>query len=806
MQKRAAQYQVQDDTVQIGKFWTSEIARFLTEYTAKAITKKINNSNGTIDYKQAIQSLIDEGTLPKTAAKVLEETNGVSALDNILDTDLWGEDRNYKLKETKMPENITDGLMSFPMESIEFSPDLTTVFTYPFIKNLAVSEETVGKSRYEMYQAGDEYYSQIPERYRDVYKKAENLLANEMTNKANEIMHNLSEVMGKNLIDSDNNLTQEGKEIYSLIAPDIAKFLIVSALAPKIKPDFANKDMLFYSPEQLSEVSLTSLSLQYETTPGAMAEALLNKIQEGLNKLSVDSKKQFVGYLEQRLNGLNSDSINVAKLIIDKTESGLDWRIDAAKDVGSYDAVGDGQYDFKENESKIMAFWKKFNKGVRQYNPNSFSIGELTDWGDFPKAVFTSKTDFSTTSEYDKFHSSLLSMYGCDSDGVHIKNKDFVNNVYSKLDSFLNTGYASDVNFAHRFVDNHDKPRALHLLSLNMRQFKDNKSNAMKDAMKRAMERTPEFQSLEQKYKDAIYKALDTLSNGHVIIDGVKREFDAENFGIRPFDYNLKSLINEAVEENYEFAKFAANPDNAKKLKKLRANTLNKMLEGGMEKYRAIWFAMNALPGMPTNYAGTELAMTGWETGSKNEKQENRNPLRWDRLEDSDYAFIKNFKEKLDAITRIRTKDGASALVNGTLIPIQSPGHNAVAFYRYNDKTDAICVLHANGFSENEMSKGYEVGVNKLDLSGLPNGLEVGTIYVDALNPASKYKVTNPYEIKKVDDSDTNKILENINLGNAGLILLREKDFDGNNFTFKNPEKNVDPRVKLANTKINIPQ
>ena len=805
-QKRAAQYQVQDDTVQVGKFWTSEIARLLTEYTAKEITQKINKSKGNIDYKQAIELLINEGALPQTATKVLEETDGVSPLDNILEIDLWGNGRNYKLKETKMPENITDGLMSFPMESIEFSPDLTTVFTYPFIKNLAVSEGTVGKSRYEMYQMGDEYYSQMPERYREIYKKADSLFVNEMTNKANEIMQDLSEIMGKNLIDTDNNLTQEGKEIYSLIAPDIAKYLIVTALAPEIKPDFSNKDMLFYNPDKLSAVSLTSLNLQYEITPETMAQALINKMQEGLNNLSDVAKRQFVDYLYKRLKGLNSDSINVAKLIVDKTESGLDWRIDAAKDVGSYDAVGDGQFDFKENESRIMSFWNKFNKGVRQYDPNSFSIGELTDWGDFPKAVFTSKTDFSTTSEYEKFHSSLLSMYGCDSEGAHIKNSDFAGSVYSKLDSFLNTGYASDVNFAHRFVDNHDKPRALHLLSLNMQHFKDDKSAAMKSAMKHAMENTAEFQSLEQKYKDAIYKALDTLSGGHVIIDGVKREFDAENFGIRPFDYNLKSLINEAVEENYEFAKFAANPDNAKKLKKLRANTLNKMLEGGMEKYRAIWFAMNALPGMPTNYAGTELAMTGWETGSKNEKQENRNPLRWDRLEDSDYSFIKNFKEKLDAITRIRTKDGASALVNGTLIPVKSPGHNAVAFYRYNDKTDAICVLHANGFTESEMSKGYDVSVNKLDLSGLPNGLEVGTIYVDALNPASKYKVTNPYEIKKVDDNDTNRILENINLGNAGLILLREKDFDGNSFTFKNPEKNVDPRVKLANTIINISQ
>ena len=155
-------------------------------------------------------------------------------------------------------------------------------------------------------------------------------------------------------------------------------------------------------------------------------------------------------------------------------------------------------------------------------------------------------------------------------------------------------------------------------------------------------------------------------------------------------------------------------------------------------------------------------------------------------MDDPNYSYLRDFKRRLDDISKIRTKDGASALVNGTTIPIACPGHNAAAFYRYNDKTDAICVLHANGFDYHYQSKGKSVGVNRISLDGLPNGLEVGTIYVNALNPNSKYKVTNPYEIKKVDDFNTNIIQEHIDLGNAGLILLREKDFDGNEFTFQN--------------------
>lgn len=50
------------------------------------------------------------------------------------------------------------------------------------------------------------------------------------------------------MLDSKGELTQEGKEIYALIAPDIAKFLVISALAPKIQ--FKENDkFLEYDPD-----------------------------------------------------------------------------------------------------------------------------------------------------------------------------------------------------------------------------------------------------------------------------------------------------------------------------------------------------------------------------------------------------------------------------------------------------------------------------------------------------------------------------------------------------------------------------
>jgi len=784
LRKLAAQYQVQDDTVQVVGFWTGEVARRLTEYTAKVLNEKIKNSNGTIDYKTAILQLINEGAIPATAESILIEENGVSPLDNILSVDLWGQGRNYKLNPIKVPESITDGIMSYPMEAIEFSPDLTTIFSYPFVKNMAVTEDTVGLSRYDMFNMGDSYYTKIPERYRDIYKMTDKFLAGPMSDSATGIMKKLEKNLNVQFFDEDNNLTVVGKEFYSLIFADIAKFLVVSSLAPKVEPNYNNQHNLEYDINELSKVSLNSLNLQYEVSPEDVALSLIGKLKSGLNSIPKSKIDKFVDYLSNRLSKIDSDSINVARLILEKSESGLDWRIDAAKDVGSYDAVYDGKYDFVDNQEAIMAFWNKINVAKSKYNPKSFSIGELTDWGTFPKSVFATKTKFETTTDYEAFYQDLLALYGQDCDGRNVDNEGYADLVYKRLDKFLNTGYASNVNFAHRFVDNHDKPRAMHLFAMDMNSFLNDKATSMRNIISEAMENTAEFQSLPNQHKETLYKAIRSLSDGNIIVDKIKYNFDNEKFGSVAFDYNIDAAIKQAVEESHDFDLFMQEKANADKIKKMVANTERNILAGPIEKMRAVWFAMAALPGTPTLFAGTELGMTGWETDSKNEQQDCRNALNWAKLDDPNYKFLKDFKQRLDDITKIRSKDGASALVNGYTIPVASPGHNAAAFYRYNDKTDAICVLHANGFTSSYKSKGQAVGVNRIDLSGLPNGLEVGTIYVDALNPKSKYKVTNPYEIKKVDDYNTDIIHENIDLGNAGLILLRQYDFDGNEFSF----------------------
>lgn len=830
---KAAPNQVQDDTVQIGKFWTQEVERTFTEYTAREIGEKIKEGSS---YESAIQALITEKKLPKSADVILEKEGGVSALDNILAKDIFSDGRNYNLKPVKMPQTITDGMMSYPLDAIEFSPDLVRIFTYPYIKNMAVTEETIGKTRYDMYKMGDEYYNEMPEKYRAAYKKMDSLIANDYSNQAIDILKKLEEKLNKKFVDENNELTTEGKEIYSLVASDIVKFLTVTALAPKLQPIYDDK-FLSYDTKELGKIDSNSLNLQYEVTPEDTALKLISKLQSGLKNIDTkeelqDKKEVFINSLYDRLQNVNSDNFNIAKLIIEKTEAGLDWRIDAAKDVGDSDAVADGTFFQEKNKDAIYKFWNRFNTGVREYNPNSFTIGELTNWDKGVFAEFLQKAGFTTLSDYDFFYSTLPGLFGQNDEAKNCQKDEgknladvFEDRFFTRVMTddkgkiqynedgtkkinlgYFDSGLLEHVNYAHRFVGNHDKPRILHLFATDVSLLNKNRAQAVSEALKnRALAKSSEFNKLDENFKKTIYAAIDTLAQGDYHKDGKLKEYDSENFGARPFDFVIDDIIEESIETNKDFKAFARN--NIDTINKLKANILEEMLKPALEKYKAMWFIMNAIPGTPTNYAGDELGMTGWEFPCKNEKQENRNALRWDRLNNPNYKFIADFKNNLDAITRIRKQAAASALVNGTTMKLANQAINgaspALTLYRYNDKTDAICVLHNTGFGPlpEEYPKG-EIFINRIDLTGLPNGLPVGTIYVDALNPSEKFKVTNPYEIKKIDNNDPKKVLESINLHNSGLILLREKDFNGKDISFKKRIEN--PNVKLANTKYNF--
>ncbi len=795
----AGQYQVQDDTVQVGRFWTSNTAKILTAYTANELVNKLATSSN-MTYADAINSLINENKLPKDANKINEKENGKpSPLENMLSISPVNGKRKYIIKTKDIPENITEGIMSYPMEAIEFSPDLLSVFAYPFIKNLAVTEDTIGKTRYELFKMGDDYYNLMPERYKEIYKLSDKILSEDMTQKAMSILKDVEMLSGKKLFDGD-ELSTEGKEIYSLLASDITKFLVVSSLAPKIK-QVKNDSMLEYNLDDLHKVSLNSLGLQYELSPEDVAKRLLSKIQSGLKNIPSDSINDFKNHLLVRVKNLNSDAINVAKLIIDSTESGLDWRIDAAKDVGDWDSKEADKFGADANKKAILSFWNRFNKAVREQNPRSYTIGEVTDWSELPPSEFIRKTGFTTISDYEYFYNALPEIYGQDSEGK--SNNSAKSVVENQLKNYYDKGLVSSLNFMHRFVGNQDKPRILHLLAMDVKAFNNDKAAEVRRVIENGLRNSNEFKNLPDNLKNALVSALYKLQSGKHTVNGIEKESDSENFGIRPFDFTIADIVEEAKLNNNEFENFVA--DNKAKIEKLKAESLQNILAPAMKKYKAILLTMAGLPGTPTNYAGDEFAMTGWETFCKNEKQENRNALHWDWLENENYNFVKAYRDDLAKIMNIRNKKAASALVNGATIPLDSislkEGGDAAAFYRYNDKTDAIVVLHSRCYGSRPEQCGMGASVDKLELKGLGFNVPKGTVYVDALDSNKKFVVCDNNIIKSADENGK-ETSESISLGESGLILLREKDFNNNMLSFKGHIEN--PNVKLANTKYNF--
>ena len=799
---------------------------------SKEQLKEIEDLTGTpVSYEDALKELIWENKIPQAASAAFEKNgDGVSALENVLEFGNDGE-RKYKLSSARMPENITDGVMSMPLESIEFTPDLTTVLAYPYIKNLAVSDEYVGKSRYEMYKDGDKYYSKMPEDYREVYKKADKIFAGTMTSKAKEILQLLDDEdkFDGILLDENGELTQDGREIYAIIAPDIVKYLVVSALAPEMIFD-SNDKYFGYPTDKLREVSLESLNLQFERSPRATAEKLLDMLDKGMHNISEKKRAYFVEHLYNRLKNIDSDALNVAKLVIEKTESGLDWRIDASKDVGDWDAVERNLMSPNECMEKVIKFWGRFNDGIAQYNPKKYSIGELTrdipsnwNWGT-KEAEFVGKGGFTTQSNYSHLYSNPYRAYTMVSEpgnefGQRNDNMDdLVKQIlYNKNDEvpFLFSGFLDNVNFSHLFVGNHDKPRILHMLAVDdVYKFNDSKSEVMKNTLLNEGH-LQDCADIPNKCRAAIRDAVIRLASG-IATDknGKKVYYDAENFGTTPFDINLDDVLEEAKHSSHAFRTYIEkHPEMEKKIK---VSAFKDIIIPAIDVYKAMLFMHTAMPGTPTNYIGDEMGETGWETKAKNEKQQNRNRIHWEWLTDKDYDWLKAKRRECADIFNIRNQVAASPLVNGSTVPLAPLTHNAggdnkaAAFYRYNDKSDAICVLHNSGYGAQPSRTDKTRYVDCISLEqhqnaqyGLPSGLPKGTEYYNALNPSERYVVTDSGReiVKKGGD--------NICIGAYGLILLRVNDFNGNNQLEKRKDvsfKGLNPHVALANLKFNIPR
>ncbi len=480
-------YAVQDYAIQSGMYWTEKTNDILNLYVAQQLTG-IDAKNPTKAYGNILRN-IKEGNFPK---KLQREIN-VQIVNNVLS----GDYNLKKLPKTEYKKYLIQSLMKLPLDSIEFGDNLASVFASPYISKYAIDSKTLGKSRYEMYINGNPHL--LPE-YESIYKKMDKIYEKELSEFANEIIDNLNAKLPEDVqIYSGYRVSTYGKYVMPYIGETIAKYAIIKALAPdtEVKVDKTTGE-ISYDYNALKNTSLQSIGIVSSAGPEDEARQVLSKLKSGLKKLNKDDKKLLVDAIFKSLRGTNENSFMLAEMITDRLNAGLDWRIDAAKDIGDMNALKAGNERLDEMWSEVTNFWKNWAGAIYSINRNSYIVAEITDEGKFFSASkgsskkyansnemikkFLRETGIKSTANYSSYFSSILNLFADHFDNNDRQGSDGFNPALShrmndKSAEFFNyMPYESILN-SYNFIGNHDKPRVLHGLVLDTNWYRTNLSD-----------------------------------------------------------------------------------------------------------------------------------------------------------------------------------------------------------------------------------------------------------------------------------------------------------------------------------------
>ena len=798
---KAKNFEAQDYVVNSGKYWTRKTNDILNEYVAQELK---NVSSNPKEAMETIVKLTNKGELPSN--NDINET----IVSNVIDG-------NYESKTDNLTDNYKEltlqSIMSLPLDSIEFADDTVAVLGSSLITNRATTADQIGLSRYEMFKAGN---PQVTEENKNTYAKADSMYTEEMFKFTDDVMQQVNKNLGGNLFEG-NTVSKLGKYVLPLVNQDIAKFALVKAVAPKAEVKVNANGEISYDYDKLKEeTTLASMGILADS-PEDEANLLIKNLKSGINKISNADKATLVNALTKRLQGLNENSFALAEMIVDRNNAGLDWRIDAAKDIADMDALRNGNANFKDEWSSVINFWKNFSEGVTKENPNAYMVAEVTDeyalhdksgkYSTAKDAVMKLHQEAGMTSSanYSYFFTDVANIFNKDiTTGVTLDTNARERKIFDKMvgaDNYLNSAPLDSILYSYTFVGNHDKPRMLHCLSLDMELFhtnfsknynhkkiaaavlKDkmynqvtdadinsidfnkvsNKAIAMGDAIKggfgKALGRVFQGQRKDEVYS-AISKSVADLASGKYM----DKEFSADAFGTKPFDVTIKSVMKQAE------AKHGLKLSNDEKNKLFNA-TFETILKPSMSKFKAMMGFLVSLPGNPTMYAGDELGLTGYEEKAKNVYLQNRNALKWEWLNDSNKQFIQDFYNEMNAKMALRDRAELKALNDGAPFTLDlqkdvNSGKPVSAILRQSsDGAMAISLFNANNVNLDKEAEfrpthvkldSISLHTTNNDKVGLKAGLQAGTTFKNADDrDKSIYKVCESngnYFIKRFDN------------------------------------------------------
>lgn len=487
--------EVQDMALQVGRYWTGKNRDILNLYIAKTIGKAKSSND--------IKNLIKHGELPKEA--FLSEAE----VSNILNGQY-----QLALKGVLNKNDVTvKALMKMPLDALELGEDTLGVLSTSYFSNRATSDETLGMTRFELMKQKNPH---LVEPYAKNYEKVNDLFSGELCNFADNVIKKVNELSDEPLIDNNGNYTEYGEYVIELIGADITKYAMLKAVGGEsfeskiITKDGSNE--VTYNYEKLKNAtSLNALGIKAHE-PEAEAAQLTNKIKKGLQSLDANDVNFLADSIVKRIAATDTSSFRLAEAIFNKSGLGLDHRLDAAKDVMDIDEVRNKGYDVNDATDDLINFWSRFVNTVKQENPNSYIVAEVTDIPDLVRETtgtdvypndgrtnlaskkfngepdlmskFYNETGINSEAGYSYFYTDLLANFSRAFEEGHVScaTHDAFKN---RFDLLIRTRGVDFIRNLYNFIDNHDKPRMIGCMALDLDLFYNtgDKSNNMRQAL-----------------------------------------------------------------------------------------------------------------------------------------------------------------------------------------------------------------------------------------------------------------------------------------------------------------------------------
>lgn len=516
-----------DYAVASGKYWTQLTADTQLQYVSKLLAEKRGSADG---YMSVLQEAVKNGDLPSSVTSAVDEQvvknvqRGKYKSIRLKSADV----RSYMSKEDgandyTLHDYITKKIMDMPLETLPVSTNLLGILTTPYIAKRANVNEEIGISRFDLSSVGN---PNLPQKYRATYERMDGVY-NEI---ANKIYMLASEIDG--VRDEKGDVTDYGRYVITELAPDLTKYMLLKSLNADANIIVDKNGNFDFSKVNEEEITMQSIGIPYNGMSATEeAEVVLMTLEQGLSKLNTE---QLEDKLVRRFKNRSLDDFRMAEMILDRTEAGLGWRIDAAKDVGSIDGVRAGVDVIDNVWNQVVDFWKAYTQTVLSVNPHAYTTAEITDLGSLfnlrgpyyqmseaerdtikyksegeAERKFLEETGITSIANYNYFFSLMPELFapnsfehgGANGASRQEKNTELMNKLdlgwtpYNENNpGFLFNSPADGVENSYTFFGNHDKPRPLHGLVLNTNLFNfdfkkldENSVHAAIDAVKKGI-------------------------------------------------------------------------------------------------------------------------------------------------------------------------------------------------------------------------------------------------------------------------------------------------------------------------------